>query len=70
MNANQSISDAQLQKIKERISKEVNPKSKTESFTLLADSKLLQQTMQKAADNFKTQVGRNMTYSEMREMMG
>ena len=45
MNANQSISDAQLQKIKERISKEVNPKSKTESFTLLADSKLLQQTM-------------------------
>jgi hypothetical protein len=70
MNANQSISDAQLQKIKERLSKEVNPKSKTESFTLLADSKLLQQTMQKAADNFKTQVGRNMTYSEMREMMG
>ena len=70
MNVSQSITDAQLQKIKERISKEVNPKSKTESFTLLADSKLLQQTMQKAADNFKTQVGRNMTYSEMREMMG
>jgi len=70
MNATPSITDAQLQKIKERISKEANPKGKTESFTLLADSKLIEQTMQKAADNFKTQVGRNMTYSEIREMMG
>lgn len=70
MEEKNSVSDAQLQKIKERISKEVNPKNPTEAFTLLADSKLLQQTMEKAADNFKTQVGRNMTYSEMREMMG
>ena len=70
MEEKNSISDSRLQKIKERISKEVNPKSKTKSFTLLADSKLLEQTMQKAADNFKQQVGRNMTYSEMREMMG
>jgi len=70
MEEKNSISDSQLQKIKERISKEVNPKSKTESFTLLADSKLIEQTMQKAADKFKQQVGRNMTYSEIREMMG
>jgi hypothetical protein len=70
MEQKNSISDAQLQKIKERVSKEANPKSETESFKLLANSKLLQQTMQKAADNFKQQVGRNMTYSEMREMMG
>ena len=70
MEQKNSISAAQLQKIKDQISKETNPKSITESFTLLSDSKLLQQTMQKAADNFKTQVGRNMTYSEMREMMG
>ena len=67
MNANDTISDAQLQKIKERISKQVNPK---EALKLLSDSKVLQLTMQKAADNFKTQVGRNVTYSEMREMMG
>jgi hypothetical protein len=70
MEEKNSISDSQLQKIKERISKEVNPKSKTVSVTLLADSKLIEQTMQKAADKFKQQVGRNMTYSEMREMMG
>ena len=70
MEEKNSISDAQLQKIKERISKEVNPKNTTEALTLLSDSKLLQQTMQKAADNFKNQVGRNMTYSEMRETMG
>ena len=70
MEPNQSMPDAQLEKIKTRISKEVNPKNKTEAFKLLADSKLLQQTMQNAADNFTKQVGRNMTYSEMREMMG
>jgi hypothetical protein len=70
MEEKNSISDSQLQKIKEHISKEANPKSETESVTLLADSKLIEQTMQKAADKFKQQVGRNMTYSEMREMMG
>jgi hypothetical protein len=62
--------DAQLQEIKALISKEVNPKNPTEAFKLLADSKMLEQTMQNTADNFKKQVGRNMTYSEMREMMG
>ena len=65
-----SISDAQLQKIKEHMSKEANPKTQTESTKLLSDGKLLQQTMQTAADNFVKQVGRNMTYSEIREMMG
>ena len=70
MEANKSISDAQLHEIKVRISKKVNPKNQTESLKLLSDSKLLQQTMQNAADNFVKQVGRNMTYSEIREMMG
>ena len=70
MEANKSISDAQLHEIKDRISKKVNPKNQTESLKLLSDSKLLQQTMQNAADNFVKQVGRNMTYSEIREMMG
>ena len=67
---NQSMPDAQLQEIKTRISKESNPQNPTEALKLLADSKMLEQTMQNAADNFKKQVGRNMTYHEMREMMG
>jgi hypothetical protein len=62
--------DAQLQEIKVLISKETNPQNPTEAFKLLADSKILEQTMQNAADNFKKQVGRNMTYYEIREMMG
>jgi hypothetical protein len=70
METNNSTSDAKLQEIKGRISKEANPKNPTESLKLLSDSKLLQQTMQNAADNFVKQVGRNMTYSEIREMMG
>lgn len=70
METNKSMSDAQLQEIKDRISQKANPKNQTESLKLLSDSKLLQQTMQNAADNFVKQVGRNMTYSEIREMMG
>ena len=70
METNNSITDAQLQEIKARISKEVNPKNLTESLILLNDSKLLLQTMDNAAENFKKQVGRNMTYSEIRETMG
>jgi hypothetical protein len=70
METNNSITDAQLQEIKARISKEVNPKNLTESLILLNDSKLLLQTMENAAENFKKQVGRNMTYSEIRETMG
>ena len=70
MNANQSITDAQLQSIKDRISKEANSKNATEFAKPALDSKSLQQTMQNAADNFVKQTGRNMTYSEIREMMG
>jgi hypothetical protein len=70
MEPNQSIPDAQLQEIKALISKESNPKNATEAFKLLSDSKLIEQKLQNAFDNFKQQVGRNMTYSEMREMMG
>ena len=70
METNNSISDAQLHKIKDQISKETNPKNATETFALLTDGKLLQQKMQNASVNFEKQVGRSMTYSEMREMMG
>ena len=70
MKTKDPISDTQLQEIKYLISKEVNPKNKAESDKLLSDSKLLQQTMQNAADNFVKQAGCNMTYSEIREMMG
>jgi hypothetical protein len=70
MDPNQSITDAQLQELKARISKEVNPQNKTEAIKLLADSKLIERKLENAADNFVKQVGRNMTYSEIREMMG
>jgi len=69
-NTKTSISESQLKKIKEEISNEANPKNMTESAILLNSPKLLQQTLNNAADNFKKQVGREMTYSEMREMMG
>jgi len=65
-----TLTYSQLDKIKEEISNESNPKNMIESMKLLNDSKLLQQTLQNASDNFKKQVGREMTYSEMREMMG
>ncbi len=70
MKTDNSIPDTQLQAIKCLISKETNPKNQTESAKLFPDSKLLQQAMQTVADDFKQQVGRNMTYSEMRERMG
>jgi hypothetical protein len=70
MKTKDPISDTQLQEIKSLISKEVNPTNKVESAKPLLNSSVLQQTMQNAADNFVKQAGRNMTYSEIREMMG
>jgi len=64
------ITESKLKQIKEQISNEANPKNMTETVKLLNDPKLLQQTLNSAAKNFKREVGREMTYSEMREMMG
>ena len=70
METKQVISEVKLQQIKQQISNEVNPKNIKESMILLSNSDLLQKALQNASDNFKKQVGREMTYSEMREMMG
>jgi len=63
------ISESQLKKIKEEISNEANPKNMTEAAILLNTPKLLSKLVN-ASEDFKKQVGREMTYSEMREMMG
>jgi oligoendopeptidase F len=63
------ISESQLKKIKEEISNEANPKNMTEAAILINNPKLLSKLVN-ASEDFKKQVGREMTYSEMREMMG
>ena len=68
-NTKTSISESQLKKIKEEISNEANPKNMTEAAILLNTPKLLSKLVN-ASEDFKKQVGREMTYSEMREMMG
>lgn len=65
-----NVSEVQLKQIKEEIAKEVNPKNIVETEKLMNDKELLLQTLQKGADKFKKESGRNMTYLEMREMMG
>jgi hypothetical protein len=65
-----SITESKLKQIKEQISNQANPKNGTEITKLLDNPKLLQQTLNNAAENFKKETGREMTYSEMREMMG
>ena len=68
--AQSKISESELKKIKEEIENEANPKNKSETIKLMDDNKLLVQTLQNASNNFKEKVGREMTYLEMREMMG
>ena len=65
-----TLTESQLKQIKEQISNEVNPKNNSETDNLMNNPQLLQKTLNNAADNFKKQVGREMTYSEMREMFG
>jgi hypothetical protein len=64
-----TITEIKLKQIKEQIANEANPKNMNESAKLLNEKKILQ-TLNNAAENFKKQVGREMTYSEMREIMG
>ena len=59
-----------LEEIKRNIESTVNFSSMNESFDALRNPDLLKNRIQGAFDSFKSQVGRNMTYSEMREMMG
>jgi hypothetical protein len=59
-----------LDEIKCNIESTVNFSSVNEGLDALRTPDLLKNRIQGAFDSFKKQVGRNMTYSEMREMMG
>ena len=65
-----------LQDVMKDLEQKVNPKSVAEGLTILTtidktnDPSILLKPMQDGANEFKKRVGRNMTYSEMREMWG
>ena len=65
-----------LQDVMKDLEQKVNPKSVAEGLTILTtinethDKSILLKPMQDGANEFKKKVGRNMTYSEMREMWG
>ncbi len=64
------VSSVSLEEIKRNIESTVNFSSVDEGLDALRNPDLLKNRIQGAFDSFKSQVGRNMTYSEMREMMG
>ncbi len=59
-----------LDEIKRNIENTVNFNSISESMEALNNPDILMNRLQQAFDSFKSQTGRSMTYSEMREMMG
>jgi hypothetical protein len=59
-----------LQAIMKKIETDVNPKTMQEGLGLLTKPDALVGRLQAGADMFKEQTGRNMTYSEMRQMFG
>ena len=65
-----------LQDVMKDLEQKVNPKSAAEGINILTtinktnDQSILLKPMQEGANEFKKRVGRNMTYSEMREMWG
>ena len=65
-----------LQDVMTDLEQKVNPKSVAEGINILTtiektnDQSILLKPMQDGANEFKQRVGRNMTYSEMREMWG
>ena len=59
-----------LQQVKDEIESTVNFPSMDEGLNALDISEILLARMQTAFDQFKNKIGRNMTYSEMRQMMG
>ena len=61
---------AELQSIMKKIETDVNPKTMQEGIALLNNPDALVGRLQAGADMFKEQTGRNMTYSEMRQMFG
>jgi hypothetical protein len=68
--ANALESKKSLDEIKRNIEKTVNFNNVSESMAALNNPDILINRIQQAFDSFKSQVGRPMTYLEMREMMG
>ena len=62
--------DQNLQAIMKKIETDINPKTMQEGLGLLNKPDELIGRLQAGADAFKEQTGRNMTYSEMRQMCG
>ena len=62
--------DQNLQTIMKKIETDINPKTMSEGVALLNNPDALIGRLQAGADAFKEQTGRNMTYSEMRQMFG
>jgi hypothetical protein len=66
----QTDKQTNLQEVMKDIENRVNPKSLQEGVKLLAEPAKLESIIQSAFTEFQSKVGRPMTYSEMREMMG
>ena len=65
-----SIFKIDLDVLKSEIEKAVNPKTIEESIYLVSNPNILINRMQQGANMFKEKTGRNMTYSELRQMYG
>jgi hypothetical protein len=65
-----SSTTSDLTQIMNNISNNVNPKTTQEGLKLVSRPDELIARLQSGADQFKEQTGRNMTYSEMRQMFG
>ena len=65
-----STTTSDLTQIMNNISNTVNPKTVNEGLKLVTKPDELIARLQSGADQFKEQTGRNMTYSEMRQMFG
>jgi hypothetical protein len=68
--ATTTTTTSNLTQIMNNISNNVNPKTTQEGLKLVSRPDELIARLQSGADQFKEQTGRNMTYSEMRQMFG
>lgn len=66
----ESVPSLNLDEIKRNIESTASFSSANEGLNALNNPDQLMNCIQGAFDSFKSQVGRNMTYSEMRQMMG
>ena len=69
-NTNKNLSAEEMQKVMSNIEKTANFSNPEEGLAALDNPAVIFTRIQNAFDTFKEQTGRNMTYSEMRYMMG